>query len=106
MYDPLLNSVIDLVSNQFQLFENDFALLVEEKAGIRRLIAEDVNIVHYHWVEQESFENSLVEVVAQLIKVVTYQLPINRKVDVTRNEYQSMASKNCKAKLKNSARVT
>ncbi|CAG8710520.1 12625_t:CDS:10 [Gigaspora margarita] len=129
--DPLSNGMIDLSSNRFQLSKNDFDLLLEEKAGIRRL-TEDVNIVHYHWVEQESDRerivrditeclmqliksnsfhrvsrgsvNLLVEVVARLIEVATYQLPINRKVEVTRNEYQSVASKNHKAKVKDGAR--
>ncbi|CAG8774749.1 28041_t:CDS:2, partial [Dentiscutata erythropus] len=78
--DPLSNGVIDLGSDRFEISENDFDLLVGEKAGIRRLsksasiknicaefvrrrdefqeiyklvIAEDVNVVHYRWVEQE-----------------------------------------------------
>lgn len=44
------------------------------------------------------------EVVARLIEVATYQLPINREVEVTRNECQSVASKNRKAKLKDGVR--
>ena|SRR6185369_1843251 len=44
------------------------------------------------------------EVVAHLIDVAIYQLPINSKVEVTRNEHQSIASKNCKAKQKSDAR--
>ncbi|CAG8763397.1 601_t:CDS:2, partial [Racocetra persica] len=157
--DPLSNGVIGLGSDRFEISENDFDLLVGEKAGIRRLsksasiknicaefvrrrdefqkiyklvIAEDVNVVHYRWVEQESereqivrditeclmqliksnsfrrvsrgSENSLVEVVARLIEVATYKLPINREVEVTRNERQSVASKNRKARVKEGAR--
>ncbi|CAG8687196.1 3763_t:CDS:2, partial [Racocetra persica] len=104
--DPLSNSMIDLGSDQFQLFENDFDLLVGEKARIRRLskIAEGVNVIYYCWVKQESEKEQIVRDItkylnmARLIEVATYQLPINR------NEHQSVVSKNRKAKLKNSAR--
>ncbi|CAG8596992.1 8377_t:CDS:2, partial [Ambispora leptoticha] len=147
---------------KYQLSESDFDVLAGEKAGIRRLskdasiknvcadfvrrrnefqeacrfvVAENMTIVHDHWVEREndrewiarditeclmqliktnSFhrisrgsENTLVEVVARLIDVSIYQLPINRinsEVEVTRNERQSVASKNRKAKQKNGAR--
>ncbi|CAH1767775.1 12422_t:CDS:2 [Entrophospora sp. SA101] len=130
--DPLSNGVIDLGSNKFQLSENDFDLLIGDKAGIRRLMAGDATVVHSRWVEREndreciargiteclmqlvktnSFrrisrgsENTLVEVVARLIDLAIYQLPINSEVEVTRNERQSVASKNRKAKLKNGAR--
>ncbi|RIB22356.1 hypothetical protein C2G38_2243340 [Gigaspora rosea] len=99
--DSLSNSVIDLASDQFQLFENILIYLKRDEFQeiYKLVVVEYVNIVHYHWVEQESnreqivrditeylmqliksnffcqvfrdSENSLVEVVAQLIEVVT-----------------------------------
>ncbi|KAF0515997.1 hypothetical protein F8M41_017240 [Gigaspora margarita] len=117
--DPLSNGV---GSNQFQLSENDFDLLVEEKAGIRRLsksvsiknicadfverrdefqeiyklgVAEDVNVVHYYWVEQESDREQIVRDITECLM---------QEVEVTRNECQSVASKNRKAKLKDGVR--
>ncbi|KAF0384484.1 hypothetical protein F8M41_011605 [Gigaspora margarita] len=59
------------------------------------VIAEDVNIVHYRWVEQESDREQIVRDITECLM---------QKVEVTRNEYQSVASKNRKAKVKDGAR--
>ncbi|CAJ0647192.1 9848_t:CDS:2 [Entrophospora sp. SA101] len=55
--------------------------------------AGNVTMVHNHCVEQENG-----------IARVPHAINKNNKVEVTRNECQSVASKNCKAKLKNGTR--
>ena len=47
-------------------------------------------------------ENILVEVISRLIDVV---IPNNSESEEIRNECQSVASKNCKIKLKDRARI-
>ncbi len=46
-------------------------------------------------------ENSLVEVVSRLIDTVIWDLPIEYNVEVTRNKYQNITSKNCKLQQNN-----
>ncbi len=41
-------------------------------------------------------ENTLVEIIARLIDMTMYYLPVDYEVEVTRAEYQSKASKNHK----------
>ena len=41
-------------------------------------------------------ENTLVEIIARLIDMAMYHLPVDYEVEVTRAERQSKASKNCK----------
>ncbi|CAJ0830872.1 9470_t:CDS:2, partial [Entrophospora sp. SA101] len=122
--DPLVNSVIDLGSNWFQLSEEDQGVLVGEKVAIKRLMMTSEVLTHDHWVEQEDdrkqvasditdvllqklksnvlhrvtygSESAFVEIMAQLIEASLYKLPIEYDVEVTRSERQSMASKNHK----------
>ena len=49
-------------------------------------------------------ENTLVEIIARLIDMTMYYLPVDYEVEVTRAERQSKASKNCKVQQKSGLR--
>nr|CAG8541545.1 964_t:CDS:10 [Entrophospora candida] len=103
-YDNTLSNVGIRRLSKDALIKNvcaDFARRRNEFQETYKLaVAGDLTVVHNCWVS----ENTLVEVIACLIDVTIYQLPINSKVEMTRNERQSVAGKNRKAKLKNGAR--
>ena len=52
----------------------------------------------------EGSENTLVEIIARLIDMAMYHLPVDYEVEVTRAERQSKASKNCKVQQKSGSR--
>ncbi|RGB33381.1 hypothetical protein C1646_788831 [Rhizophagus diaphanus] len=76
-----------------------------EKANIRNLSkdAEEIKLNTLQRVSRGS-ENTLVEIIACLIDMVMYYLPVNYEVEVTRAERQSKASKNCKVQQKTGSR--
>ncbi|CAG8655692.1 3293_t:CDS:2 [Acaulospora morrowiae] len=86
--DPLANGIIDLGSSQYQLMEDDYAVLVGEKGGIRNLEKETRR--HKDLIEgKTSSENALVDIITHLVEMLIYQMP----VDFDKNGMNSHMSK-------------
>lgn len=71
--------------------------------GITDILLQKVKLNALQRVSGRS-ENTLVEIIARLIDMAMYHLPVDYKVDVTRAKHQSKASKNCKVQQKTGSR--
>ncbi|CAG8572973.1 7108_t:CDS:2, partial [Funneliformis mosseae] len=94
---------------------NDFLSKRNEVHKLQKFVLLLRDIVTYdQWIEDdhikkcvaisEESENILVEIIARLIDIVMYHLPVDYEVEVTRAERQSKASKNCKVQQKSRLR--
>ena len=67
--------------------------------GITDILLQEIKLNALQRVSGGS-ENTLVEIIACLIDMAMYHLPVDYEVEITRAERQSKASKNCKVQQK------
>ena len=71
--------------------------------GITDILLQEIRLNALRRVSEGS-ENTLVEIIARLIDMAMYHLPVDYEVEVTRAERQSKASKNRKVQQKSGSR--
>ena len=72
-------------------------------SGITDILLQEIRLNTLRRVSEGS-ENTLVEIIARLIDMAMYHLPVDYEVEVTRAERQSKASKNRKVQQKSGSR--
>ena len=72
-------------------------------SGITDILLQEIKLNALQRVSEGS-ENTLVEIIARLIDMAMYHLPVDYEVEVTRAERQSKASKNRKVQQKTGSR--